>query len=272
MDSFPDRLRAAQAHAGSCLCVGLDPDAERLPDPLVGLPVADAIEAFCERIIRATAAHACAYKPNAAFFEAHGAAGWAALETVIAAVRRHAPHALVVLDGKRGDIGNTARLYARAAFDALGADAATVAPYMGEDSVAPFLAWPGRCAFVLARTSNAGAADFQHLVSDGAPLYEHVARAALRWGADAPGTAGLVAGATEPGALAALRRIAPDAPFLVPGVGAQGGSAAAVLDANAGGPILVHAGREILSASSGADFAERAGEAAARLAAALRVE
>jgi orotidine-5'-phosphate decarboxylase len=266
MTPFLDRLRDAQAHAGACLCVGLDPDADRLPHLLRAAPPPEAFAAFLTDIVRATAPFACAYKPNAAFFEAYGSAGAAALEAAVRAVRRHAPHALVVLDGKRGDIGNTARHYARAAFEALGADALTVTPYMGRDSVAPFLEYAGRAAFVLARTSNAGAADVQERVVEGRPLYAHVVEAAQAWCEGQAGTVGFVAGATDPQALAAVRRLAPTAPLLVPGVGAQGGDAAAVLEANAGGPLLVNVGRDVLYARGGADFAEGAAEAAERFA------
>ena len=262
MDAFLDRLRAAQTRTGSTLCVGLDPDAERLPDLLRGVPPGAALEAFCADVVRTTADVACAYKPNLAFFEAHGAVGWAALEGVIAAVRLHAPHALVVLDGKRGDVGNSARFYAAAAFDRIGGDAATVVAYQGHDAVAPFLAYPGRCAFVLARTSNPGAADFQHLDAGGAPLYRRVVESALGWAPTDGGTVGFVAGATDPAALAEIRRLAPEAPLLVPGVGTQGGNLGPVTKANGGGPLLVNVGRDVLYASAGPDFAEAAGDAA----------
>ena len=271
MTPFLDRLRAAQTHTGACLCIGLDPDAARLPGALGAAPPPAVFGRFLEDIVRATAPYACAYKPNMAFFEAYGSAGVAVLEETIRMVRREAPHALVVLDGKRGDIGNTARLYARAAFDALGADALTVAPYMGRDSVTPFLEHAGRCAFVLARTSNPGAMDFQARLVDGRPLHAHVVDAALAWGEDAPGTVGFVAGATDAAALADVRQLAPEAPLLVPGVGAQGGDAAAVMEANAGGPVLVNVGRDVLYAGADAAYADAAGEAAARFAGLLRV-
>ncbi|HYE59237.1 MAG TPA: orotidine-5'-phosphate decarboxylase [Rhodothermales bacterium] len=266
MTAFIDRLRAAQAHTGTCLCVGLDPDPERLPEPLRLGPPPGAFVSFLKDVIRASAPFACAYKPNMAFFEAYGSAGVVVLEQTLRSVRRYAPHALVVLDGKRGDIGNTAHAYARAAFEAYEADALTVAPYMGHDSVTPFLEHAGRAAFVLARTSNPGAADFQERTIEGRPLYTHVVQAALGWGSGMAGTVGFVAGATDPGALEAVRRLAPEAPLLVPGVGAQGGDAAAVLTANAGGPVLVNVGRDILYARHDAGFAEGAAEAAERFA------
>ena len=252
--AFPDRLRAARRAAGSCLCVGLDPDARDLPARYHGLADDDAVAAFCDDLIRATAPVACAYKPNAAFFEALGERGHAVLASAIEAVRRHAPEALVVYDAKRGDVGHTAAMYARAAFETLGADAATVSPYMGADAVAPFLAHAGRAAFVLARTSNPSAGAVQALSVEASadapaePLFHRIVRAARSWGEGAAGTVGFVAGATDAAALADIRRLAPDAPLLVPGVGAQGGDAAAVMQANAGGPILVSVSRAIARA------------------------
>jgi len=263
---FLTRLSAAQARAGSVLCVGLDPDPDRLPEPLRDRPAMEAVRDFCLAITEATAEAACAFKPNLAFFEALGPDGWDVLTDVLAAVPD--TH-LVVLDGKRGDIGTTATCYAEALFDRLDADACTVAPYMGRDAVVPFLQRPGRCAFVLALTSNPSAADLQLLEVGGEPLYRRVARVAVEAGVDQPGTAGLVVGATRPEQLSELRQAHPGTPFLVPGVGAQGGSADEVMEANAGGPILVNASRSVLYASPGRDFAEAAGQEAARLAALL---
>jgi orotidine 5'-phosphate decarboxylase subfamily 2 len=214
---FNARLAAAQATSGSLLCVGLDPR----PD-LHGSDVVD----FCRRIIDATAPFAMAFKPNSAFFEARGTGGLADLATVIAHVP---PGQVVILDAKRGDIGNTAAAYARAAFGVLGAHALTVNPYLGHDAVAPFLADPARGAFVLCHTSNPGALDFQALDVGGQPLYMAVARQAAGW--NSQGNVGLVVGATYPVALAAVRAVAPELPFLVPGVGAQGGDLAAALSA-----------------------------------------
>ena len=263
---FADRLAAAVDAAGAPLCVGLDPDPDRLPEPFAagGAGGAGGAGAFCQAVVGATAPHAAAFKPNLAFFEAYGEGGWDALDAVCAAVRRAGR--LLVLDGKRGDIGNTGRKYAAALYDRLGADAATVAPYMGADSVAPFLEHPGRCAFVLVATSNPGGADLQALDVGGEPLYRHVARLAAGAAPAGGGEAGFVVGATRPPLLAGLREEHPAVPFLVPGVGAQGGSAAEVLDANGGGPILVNSSRGILYASRGADFAEAARDAAADLA------
>lgn len=252
---FLDRLRAAQVAAGSALCVGLDPDPATLTPPAPGVPLGLAVVLACTDLVRATADVACAYKPNAAFFEALGADGSEVLHEVVAAVRRYAPHALVVLDGKRGDVGHTATMYARAAFDALGADAATVAPYMGEASVVPFLGDASRAAFVLARTSNPGADALQGLDVGGVPLFERVVTLAQSWADGHAGTLGFVAGATDAAALARIRALAPDAPLLVPGIGAQGGDLDAVHDANAGGPLLVNVGRAIAGADDPADAA-----------------
>lgn len=259
---FSVRLQNAVADTGAPVCVGLDPDLNRLPPSLVGTE-AERLTAFCLAITESTRSLAAAYKPNLAFFEALGPDGADVLATVCDAVR--ATGRLLVLDGKRGDIGNTGQRYASTQYDRLGADAATVAPYMGADSLAPFLAHAGRCAFVLVATSNPGAADLQHLSVDEEPLYRHVARLAADTAVPLAGEAGFVVGATRPELLADLRERHPEVPFLVPGIGAQGGSAADVLAANADGPILINASRSILYASSGADFAGAAAEAAHRL-------
>lgn len=267
--SFSARLADLLDAVGAPVCVGLDPDPERLPAPFAahaGSP--EAAQAFCVSIVEATADVAVAFKPNLAFFEAYGAEGWRALAAVCDAVRQSGR--LLVLDGKRGDIGNTGRRYATALYDHLGGDAATVAPYMGADSVAPFVEHAGRCAFVLVATSNPGAADLEHLDANGRPLYEHAARLAVRVGDGEAGEVGFVVGATRPEILASLRAAHPEVPFLVPGVGAQGGSPEDVMDANAGGPLLVNASRSVLYASAGADFADAAAGAARALADTLR--
>lgn len=260
MTPYPDRLAAACRAAGSCLCVGLDPLPERLPAGV-------SAEAFCTAIVGATAPSAAAFKPNLAFFEALGREGGDALAATAEAVR--AAGRLLVLDGKRGDIGETGARYAAALYDTLGGDAATVAPYMGRDSLSPFLAHAGRCAYVLVATSNPGAADLQALPVGRGTLADRVAALAVEVGAGAAGTVGFVVGATRPERLAALRAAYPDVPLLVPGVGAQGGSAEAVVAANAGGPLLVNASRSILYSSSGPDFARAAAAEARRLAALL---
>ena len=210
----------------------------------------------CRRIIDATWDAAVAYKPNSAFFEAAGPRGMEDLQ----AVARHVPEGrILVLDAKRGDIGSTASAYARAAFDVYGADAVTVSPYLGGDSLEPFLADPAKGAFVLCHTSNPGAADLQQLRVDGQPLYLEVARRAAEIWNDADNL-GLVVGATWPEALAEVRAVAPALPFLVPGIGAQGGDLGAAVragtDANGRG-LLVSSSREILFAADPGDAARR---------------
>ncbi len=275
-DSFSARLAAAVAETGAPVCVGLDPDPDRLPSPFRDATatsagasaLADALALFCIAITASTRTVAAAYKPNLAFFESLGAEGWRALERVCQSVRDSGR--LLILDGKRGDIGNTGRRYAASQFGALAADAATVAPYMGADSLLPFLEHPGRCAFALVATSNPGAFDLQHLpTGGGVPLYRRVADLVATTAASAAGDAGFVVGATRPELLAELRQSHPSVPFLVPGVGAQGGSASDVMSSNNGGPILVNASRSILYASSAADFAQAARDAAERLAESL---
>lgn len=245
---FATRLREASERSGSLLCVGLDP---------TGCAGAAQAERLCADLLEATLDQVCAVKPNAAFFEQHGSAGWRVLEGLRARVPSDR---MLIVDAKRGDIGSTADAYARALFDGLGADAVTVNPLMGEDAVRPFLARPGRGAFLLARTSNPGAADLlERLLDDGTPVYAHLAALAMRW--DPGGAVGLVAGATAPEAVAALRRLAPWAPLLIPGAGAQGGAVeaavAAGLDA-AGGGVVVTVSRGIAAAPEGPAVAARA--------------
>lgn len=234
---FGRRLAAVVAATGSAVCVGLDPRPERLREPVL-----DA----CRRLIDATAPFAAAFKPNSAFFEALGLDGLRVLAQVI----DHVPSdRLVVLDAKRGDLGATAIAYATAAFQVLGADAVTVSPYLGHDGVAPFLADPERGAFVLCHTSNPGAVDFQHRLTGDEPLYLAVARACAAW--NTAGNVALVVGATYPAEMAAVRAAAPELPFLVPGIGAQGGdlegSVRAGMDARGGG-LLISSSREIANA------------------------
>ena len=258
---FNERLRQIQAAKQSVLCVGLDPDLNRLPKHLLAQNTpAEAVVAFNAAIIEATAGAACAFKLNFAFYEALGRDGWWALERT----RQHLPaDVLAFADAKRGDIGNTARFYAEAIFETLGFDACTVAPYMGRDAVVPFLGYTGKAAFVLGRTSNPSAADFQERDCEGAPLYERVARHVARWNEETPGTAGLVVGATGPDALAAIRTLCPTLPFLIPGIGAQGGDPSAIAAAATKvGRVVVNSSRQILYASGEADFAEAAAQEA----------
>ncbi len=212
--SFFSRLADRARATDSLLCVGLDPHPE-----LVGSEDPAAISAWALRLIETTAPVACAFKPNAAFFEAAGPAGWEVLREVIQAARKHAP---VILDAKRGDIASTASAYARSAFDKLGADAVTLSPYLGQDSLQPFLEDPERGVFLLCKTSNPGSNDLQAApLAGGGPLYRRVARLAAAW--NSSDNLGLVVGATDPSALAAVRQDAPTLWFLTPGVGEQGG-------------------------------------------------
>jgi orotidine 5'-phosphate decarboxylase subfamily 2 len=244
-----DRLREAAERTGSLLCVGLDPT-------LGDCASAEEAERFCAALLEATLDEVCAVKPNAAFFEQHGAAGWGVLERL----RGRVPDdRILIVDAKRGDIGSTAEASARALFDVLGADAVTVNPLMGEDAVRPFLERPGRGAFLLTRTSNPGAADLlERRLDSGTPVYLEIAALAARW--DPGGAVGLVAGATAPAAIAALRRLAPAMPLLVPGVGAQGGALedalAAGLDPGGGG-VVVSISRGIAGAPEGPAAAAR---------------
>jgi orotidine-5'-phosphate decarboxylase len=260
--SFVQKSARRSSDAGSVVCVGIDPDPSRMPDAVSGGSMPERVETFCARIIDATASSAAAFKFNFAFFEALGDDGF----RVLRRVRKRVPDGIpVIADAKRGDIGNTARFYARSIFADLGFDAVTVSAWMGRDSVLPFLEVPGACTFVLTRTSNPGAEDFQMLESDGLPLYEHAARRAAEWSVSTPGSAGLVVGATDTDALARLRSIAPAMPFLIPGVGAQGGDPAGVMRAAGSGPVLVNSSRSILYASSGTDFEQAAADACERL-------
>ena len=264
--TFSDKLRTAQRATQSRVCVGLDPDPARLPLALRDRPLPEAILAFNRAIIEATAEVACAYKPNLAFYEALGADGWHTFEETVAAVP---DERVVIADAKRGDIGNTARMYATAFFEKAGADAVTVSPYMGTDSLRPFLDHEGGCAFALVATSNPSASELQNLVVDGVPVYLRTAQLAVEAAEGLAGETGFVVGATRPELLRTLREAFPDVPFLVPGVGAQGGDAAAVIAAAGSGPLVVNSSRGILYASDGDDFAEAARDAARALQSAL---
>jgi orotidine-5'-phosphate decarboxylase len=267
-------LLAGHFAAGRHLTVGLDTDPRRLPESVApGAGPAERVIEFNRAIVAATADLAAAYKPNSAFYEALGADGFRALAATVEAIRAEAPEAAVILDAKRADIGSTNAGYVVAAFDRLGADAITVHPYLGGEALAPFLARAEKLIFVLARTSNPGAGELQDLVAGGVPLYRHVARAVARdW--NGAGNCGLVVGATYPEELRAVREdVPPEMPILIPGVGAQGGDAGAVVAANraAGGDAyLVNASRSILYASPGEDFADAARAAAEALDAEIR--
>src|SRR3954469_25602531 len=261
--TFIRRLLDAQQRNGSMLCVGLDPDPSRFPRPYKG--DASRIFDFCARIVDATADLVIAFKPQIAYFAAHGAEKQ--LEQLMAHMRSSAPHVPVILDAKRGDIGSTAEQYAVEAFERYGADAVTLSPFMGFDSIQPYLKYAGKGAFLLCRTSNPGGDDLQNqrLASvEGTPLlYEHIARLAQGpWNLN--GQLGLVVGATYPNEIERVRALAPTLPLLIPGVGAQGGDAVATVRAGwrEESPIVVNSSRAILYASSQADFAEAARDVA----------
>lgn len=250
---------------GSFLCVGLDTDIKKIPEHL--RDVEDPIFTFNKAIIDATAPYCVAYKPNTAFYESLGVEGWQALDRTVKYIRENYPDQLIIADAKRGDIGNTAALYARSFFETMDFDAVTLNPYMGEDSVKPFLAYEDKWSIVLALTSNASATDFETVNdSKGMPLYERVIRRSRHWGS--PINMMYVVGATQADKLAEIRTIAPRHFLLVPGVGAQGGSLEEVakygLIDECG--LLVNSSRGIIYASSGADYAEAAAEAAKKLA------
>lgn len=248
----------------SFLCVGLDTDINKIPEHLRDRQ--DCIFEFNKAIIDATSPYCVAYKPNTAFYEARGAAGWEELKRTVDYIRATYPDQLVIADAKRGDIGNTSSLYARAFFETMGVDALTVAPYMGEDSVKPFLQYDGKWVILLALTSNPGSHDFQFMAErDGVRLFERVLEKAQRWGT--PEDLMFVVGATQGEMFADVRRIAPDSFLLVPGVGAQGGSLSQVakwgMTSDCG--LLVNSSRGIIYAGHGEDFAEAAAAEARKL-------
>ena len=248
-DTFNERLRQTQVRLNSLVCVGLDPDFSKLPSDLKNRP--RPLFDFNRRIVDATFDLAAAYKPQIAFYSAVAAEG--ELLDSIRYIRDRAPQALVILDAKRNDIGNTALAYANEAFDRYGADAVTVNPYMGEDSVRPFLTRPDRGAIILCRTSNTGARDFQDLLIDGVPLYARVADTAVKHWNDNRNLM-LVVGATNLKEMASLRRAHPEIPFLVPGIGAQGGDLKATLSAgldSRGLGLLINSSRAIIFAGGG---------------------
>ena len=262
---FVELLARAERANDSLLCVGLDPEPARFPASLAG--DASCIFDFCAQIVDATHDLVIAFKPQIAYFAAHRAE--AQLERLIAYIRSVAPTVPVILDAKRGDIGSTAQQYAVEAFERYGADALTLSPFMGFDSIEPYLAYPDKGLFLLCRTSNAGGSDLQARVLDnGERLFEHIARlAAGPW--NRSGQLGLVVGATYPQELARVREIAPELPLLIPGVGAQGGDAPGTVrlawrqqQGRTVSPTIVNSSRAILYASSGPDFAAHARMAA----------
>jgi orotidine-5'-phosphate decarboxylase len=258
---FISKLRRVQRKNKSLLCIGLDTDPAKLPRHLGKSK--NAVVHFNQSIIEATSDLVCAYKLNLAFYEALGERGWQVLRDTLAAI----PHTIVTIgDGKRGDIGNTAEQYAHALYDDLQFDSATVNPYMGYDSVEPFIRSEERCAFVLALTSNEGSNDFQRLIFRGRPLYEKVVQAAMKW--NTRGNVGLVVGATHPKELEPIRALSPSMPILIPGIGKQGGDleSAVRFGCTADGDMaIINASRSILFASSGKDFAAAARNEALQL-------
>ena len=260
MSKFLHKLDEACRTNRSLLCVGLDPDPARMP-------VSDVAE-FNRAIVDATADLVCAYKPNLSFYEAMGIQGLKSLESTIAYIKDRAPDAMLIGDAKRGDVGASAEAYARAMFEAWEFDSVTVNAYLGGDTIKPFLEYGDRGVFIVCRTSNPGAGDLQDLKSNGSgePLYRTVAAQAMKW--SAAGNVGLVVGATYPAELKELRELCPNLPFLIPGVGAQGGdlrdAALNGVDAN-GRRAVINASRSVLYASSGGDYDEAARKEAGNL-------
>ena len=250
---FIDKLLTCSRSNDSLLCIGLDPDPQRMP--------IDDVLSFNKSIVDATKDVVCAYKPNLAFYEALGLEGLKALQKTVEYIPGSIP---VIGDGKRSDIGNTSRAYAHALYDVYGFDAITVSPYLGHDSISPFLGYQERGVFILCRTSNPGSADFQELKvrsspSTEIPLYLHVALNAREW--NTSGNIGLVVGATFPGELKKLREVCPDMPILIPGIGPQGGELEAAVTAGVDERqemALIASSRQVLYASPGSDFAEAA--------------
>ena len=241
----------------SVLCVGLDTDLSKIPKHL--LQEADPMFAFNKAIIDATKDFTVSYKINTAFYEAYGEKGWQSLAKTLDYIPKNI---FTIADAKRGDIGNTSTQYAKTFFETYNFDSVTIAPYMGKDSVSPFLQFEGKWGIVLGITSNEGSLDFQHLISDGKPLYEHVLTTVSTWGTTE--NIMFVVGATRKEQLAKVRSICPDHFFLIPGVGAQGGDVATVCEntMNKDAGILINVSRGVIYVSNGLDFAEKAGEAA----------
>jgi orotidine-5'-phosphate decarboxylase len=247
----------------SFLCIGLDGDLTKIPSHL--LEAEDPIFEFNKAIIDATRDLAVSFKPNTAFYEAYGIKGWQSLQKTIDYINKNYPEIFTIADAKRGDIGNTSSMYAKAFLEDLNFDSVTVAPYMGKDSVEPFLAFENKHTILLALTSNQGAFDFQTLTVDGIPLYKHVLETSKTW--ENSGNLMYVVGATKAEYFSEIRKIVPDSFLLVPGVGAQGGSLSEVckygMNANVG--LLINSSRGIIYASNGTDFAEKAREEALKM-------
>ncbi|GHA76695.1 orotidine 5'-phosphate decarboxylase [Formosimonas limnophila] len=267
-NTFIDQLNRAWHSQNSLLCVGIDPDLDKLPTPLKDLSIHDAFYAFGKSIIDATAPHVCSFKPQIAYFAAHSAED--VLQDLIRYSHEQYPHIPVILDAKRGDIGSTATQYAKEAFERYRADAVTVNPYMGRDSIEPYLAYPDKGVIILCRTSNSGGSDVQFLNvqvgNETRPLYQHIAHlVAHEW--NTSGQYALVVGATFPDEIRKVRAIIGDMPLLIPGIGAQGGDLKATLDAglthlNTG--VIINSSRAIIYAKDSEDYQAAMQQAAAQ--------
>jgi len=262
-----DELFSQMKAKGTMLCVGLDTDYAKIPECVkAGRSVAEAVLEFNKRIIDATAAHCVAYKPNLAFYEYLGTQGMAVLDATVDYLRSNHPEQFLIADAKRGDIGNTAKMYAKSLYETFDFDAVTISPYMGSETVTPFLDYPGKFAIVVALSSNPSSADFQNSIKEGKPLYQYVMEKMMS--ISTPESMMFVVGATKADKLKEIRQFCPDNFFLVPGVGAQGGSAEEVIanGANDKGGLLINSSRGVLYASTGEDFAEAAAASAAKTA------
>jgi len=258
---FVEKLLNISKKNNSLLCVGLDTDIQKIPKFL--LKEKDPIFEFNKRIIDSTFDLVCAYKPNSAFYEALGIKGWESLKKTVDYISKDI---IIILDAKRGDIGNTARMYAKAIFDELNMDGVTLNPYLGEDAVLPFLEYENKCSFILCLTSNKGAEDFQLQKINEKPLYEIVAEKVLNW--NKKKNCGLVVGATYPEQLKKIREVAFDLPFLIPGVGAQGGEIESTVKYGTdkdGNLAIINSSRGVIYASQDFDFAEKAKQEARKL-------
>ena len=261
MNGATTKLEARADACGSLLCVGLDPEISRLPSRFLRDP--HPLFSFCRDIVETTAEFACAFKPNTAFFEAHGTKGWEELAMLFALLRDGYPQHFTVCDAKRGDIGSTNQGYVTAVFDELGADAITLHPYLGREALTPFLSREDKASIILCRTSNAGAGELQDLSLEGKPLWQHVAEHVSRdW--NALGNCMLVVGATYPREMAQIREVAPELTFLVPGIGAQGGDIHATVQAGLrpdGKGLIISSSRAILYSDDPASTARETRDA-----------
>ncbi len=265
MKTFREKLDAVVTKNNSLLCVGLDSDIDKIPKHI--LAIEHPQTTFNKAIIDATADFVCAFKPNTAFYESRGLPGIEALKRTCDYLKERYPHIPLIIDAKRGDIGNTNEAYAKYVFDYLGADAVTVQPYLGMETLKPFLDRTDKAVFILCRTSNPGAGELQDLITDGKPLYQRVAQNVTDiWNTNK--NCALVVGAPFPAELAIVRRIAGSMPILIPGIGAQGGDIEKTVHAgidSAARNAIINSSRSIIFAANGEDFAEKAREEAQKL-------